>query len=255
MSLKCWNDGGADSRLTFDLVPESEVPVKATSEQLQALKCWRARQGQILTFVDPELRGWRTRLEARSDGLWLVPFEELDAPPESPLAIDLYYALPDRERFELVLEKATELGVGRIIPFESRHSNTLAERDARQKKSHRWPDVLLRAALQCRRAMLPCLAPVIDWDGVLYHAAQADLRLVLYEKERSWRLREALEAEGRPRRVAIVVGAEGGFDEEEIEQARGAGILPVSLGSRILRTETAAIAGLALLQARYGDLG
>lgn len=255
MSLKCWNEGGAPSCLRFDVVPRPEVAVKASPQQLAALGRWQARRGQILTFVDPEQTGWRTRIEERSGALWLIPFEPLHGSAESRLSIDLFYALPDKERFELVLEKATELGVSRIFPFESQHSSTLAERDARQKKSHRWPNVLLRAAVQCRRAMLPALMSVTDWDGVLYHAMQADLRLLLDEKETGWRLREVLADENRPRRAALIVGAEGGFSRDEVQKAVDAGISAVSLGGRVLRTETAAIAALALLQAQFGDLG
>lgn len=255
MTLKCLNDGGPESLLQLDRVPEPERAIRASGAQLAALQRWRARRGQVLTFVDPEMTGWRTRIEERDDGLWLIPFAPVHRSTESQVAIDLFYALPDKERFELVLEKATELGASRIFPFESQHSSTLAERDARQKKSHRWPDVLLRASLQCRRAMLPELMSVSDWDAVLYHAAQADLRLMLYERETCWHLREVLNQEPQPRRVALLVGAEGGFSSDEVRTAAEAGILAVSLGGRVLRTETAAIAGLVLLQAWFGDLG
>ncbi|TYO99708.1 16S rRNA (uracil1498-N3)-methyltransferase [Geothermobacter ehrlichii] len=254
MSLRCLNDGGEGSRLLLDSVPRAEERIAVGASLRAALEIWQARPGEIFTALDPEGTAWRVRYGLADAGPFLVPFEQLPQSPESPLRIDLYQALPERERFELVLEKATELGVGRIVPFESCRSITLEQRDARQKKSHRWPHVLLRAARQCRRAELPCLTAVTGWDQVLYQAHQADLALLLYEKECGWRLGEILRDE-RPRRVALIIGPEGGFTPEEVEEARQLGIVPVSLGPRLLRTETAAMAAIAAVQARLGDLG
>jgi 16S rRNA (uracil1498-N3)-methyltransferase len=184
----------------------------------------------------------------------LLPFHRFNRPVESPVAIEVYQALPQKERFELVLQKLTEIGVTRIVPYTSSRSTTPEERDAGQKKSHRWPEVILRAARQCRRAMLPELSPVLDWDGALSEARHADLKLMLFEGEAQLTLREALKGVNA-NRIALLVGPEGGFTEGEVEDARTLGFLPVSLGPRILRTESAAIVGAALLQYALGDLG
>jgi 16S rRNA (uracil1498-N3)-methyltransferase len=154
----------------------------------------------------------------------------------------------------MVLQKLTEIGVTRIVPYTSSRSTTPEERDAGQKKSHRWPEVILRAARQCRRAMLPELSPVLDWDGAAYEASHADLKLMLFEGEAQLTLREALKGVNA-NRIALLVGPEGGFTDDEVEDARKLGVLPVSLGQRILRTESAAIIGAALLQYELGDLG
>jgi len=254
LTQPCLNEGGVASRLRLPVVPRAEERLPVDEPLRKALEIWQARPGEIFTAIDPEGAAWRIRYGLDGADPFVVAFERLPRPPESPLGIDLYQALPERERFELVLEKATELGVGRIVPFESCRSITLEQRDARQKKSHRWPHVLLRAARQCRRSELPCLFAVSGWDQVLYLARQADLALLLYEREEGWRLGEILEGE-RPRRVALIVGPEGGFATEEVEEARQLGIVPVSLGPRLLRTETAAMAAVAAVQARLGDLG
>jgi 16S rRNA (uracil1498-N3)-methyltransferase len=172
---------------------------------------------------------------------------------ESPLAVEVYQALPARERFELVVQKLTELGVARIVPVETCRSSTLAERDAGQAKSHRWPDIILRAARQCRRAMLPELYPALDLAAVLDLAGPADLKLLLYEGEAVLTLAAAL-AGPRPQRVALLVGPEGGFAADEVAAAQAAGFQAVSLGPRLLRTETAAIVAAALVQGLCGDL-
>jgi len=249
------NEGGPASLIQLDSTPSLEEEIPLSANALRALTRWRARHGEIFTAVDPIGSFYRIRLTAlEANGGRAIAFERLPVPSESRARIEIYQALPEKERFELILQKLTELGVMRIVPFISRRSTTLEERDAVQKKSHRWPEVILRAARQCRRAMLPELFPVMDWDSASYLASSADLRLMLLEKEATWTLKEALSGE-HPARSALLVGPEGGFHSSEVEDARNMGFLPVSLGPRILRTETAAIAASAILQYAVGDLG
>jgi len=249
------NGGGPATLVSLEAVPVLEQESGVGRKGAAALSLWQARPGEIITVVDPEQGWYRARLlSLREDGAVLVPFARLSRPAESPLAIEVYQALPEKERFELILQKLTEIGVRRIAPCTTQRSITVAERDAGQKKSHRWPEVVLRAARQCRRGMVPELLPVLDWDATLYQAQHADLKLILYEGEAPWSLREVLAGE-TPQRIALLVGPEGGFAAEEVEQARSLGFLPVSIGPRIFRTETAAIVGAALLQFAAGDLG
>ncbi len=254
MTLGCVNRGGPDSVIRIDAVRALEQAVPLTAAAVAALESWQARAGEIVTLVDGGQTCYRARIvELGPSGGVVVPFARLPQAAESPLAIEIYQALPEKERFELVLQKLTELGVSRIVPLTSQRSATLEERDAGQKKSHRWPDVVLRAAKQCRRAMVPELYPVLSWDEATYLAQHAELKLMLYEGEEHWTLREALGGL-QPLRIALLVGPEGGFTAEEVADARRLGFLPVSLGPRILRTETAAIVGAAALQYAAGDL-
>jgi len=232
-------------------VVEQEMALGAAN--LPALDCWAVRPGEILTALDPEGGCWRLRLTALGDDARGVPFARLGRSVESRLEIEVLQALPDKERFELVLQKLTELGVSRVVPVESQRSATRAERDADQAKSRRWPEVILRAAKQCRRARLPELYAACDFAEALSLAGTAELKLMLYEGEETWSLADGLGRQ-RPGRVALLIGPEGGFAPEEVAAARMAGFLPVSLGPRILRTETAAIAGAVLLQGLLGDL-
>jgi len=245
----CVNNAGLQSIVSLDQVLEYEKAVELPESTSAALLSWQARSGDVLTVVDRQGDHWRVRL----DGQLLVPFEQLVAPTESPVRVTVFQALPEKERFELVLQKLTELGVFRIVPMETTRSTTCADRDAGQKKSHRWPDVLLRAARQCRRAMVPELAPVTGWAEALAQAAQSECRLLLYEGESWWSLSELLHQQ-QPDSVALLVGPEGGFTETEAAQAQAAGIVPVKLGPRLMRTETAAIAALTAVQYAVGDL-
>lgn len=220
---------------------------------MAALRHWRARPGEIFTVVDPEGQEYRARLTSLNDtSACLRPFTWVK-PSESPLAIKLYQAIPEKERFELVLQKTTEIGVAAIVPFTCLRSVSLAERDAGQKKSHRWPDVLLRAARQCRRAMLPELYPVLGWQQLLQDQQSSALSLLCYEGDYSLPLCRALDAFGG-RKVNLIVGPEGGFTPEEVAEARQAGVTTVHMGPRVLRTETAGILAVAMAQLILGDL-
>ena len=255
MTLECVNEGGPGSLVRLTAVPQLETEIILESAAAEALRRWQARAGDIVTVIDPEQTCYRARLTSLEAGQGrAVPFEKSLRPLESRVEIEVYQALPEKERFELILQKLTEIGVARVVPYVSRRSVTLEERDAGQRKSHRWPEVILRAARQCRRAMLPELYPVVSWDAATCLASQADLKLMLFEGDAPWTLKEALNGT-RPDRLALLIGPEGGFAPEEVEDARQMGFLPVSVGPRILRTETAAIVGAALLQYALGDLG
>jgi 16S rRNA (uracil1498-N3)-methyltransferase len=249
----CVNGGGPASRLRLAQVPVAEQELVLGEAFAAALTPWQARCGEIVTAVDPEQLCWRVRLTALGQEVRGVPFDPLPHPAESPLQLSVFQSLPDKERFELILQKLTELGVARIVPVETEHSLTRAERDAVQEKSHRWPEVIVRAAKQCRRAMLPELGDTVPLATVLAEGAAAEVRILCHAGEEHWTLRDALGS--RPlQRVCLLVGPEGGFSAGEVAAARAAGFLPVTFGPRLLRTETAALAAATLVQGLAGDL-
>lgn len=242
------------SLVQLAIVPELEVPCPFAATTATALRHWQARPGMIVTVVDAQGGMWRARLlELHRDGGVLLPFYRSSRALESPLRLTVYQALPAKERFELILEKLTELGVTRIVPFVSQHSATLATHDEKQQKSHRWPDLLRRAAIQCRRALIPELGPCLALNEVYAAAQDAELRLMLYEGEGTTPLRDLLAGEDFTA-VALLVGPEGGFAPAEVAAARAHDFHPISLGPRILRTETAAISAATIIQFALGDL-
>jgi 16S rRNA (uracil1498-N3)-methyltransferase len=248
------NSGGGKSLVRLTSVALAGVPCPLPAEAIAALSHWQARRGMIVTVVDASGQMWRGRLtELHETGGSLTPFQRLLRPLESSLQLTVYQALPEKERFELILEKLTELGVTRIVPVVSQHSSTLAARDAKQQKSHRWPEVLRRAAGQCRRAIIPELSPCLDLAAAFVEGQHADLRLMLYEGEGTSSLKAVLTGSAC-QQVALLVGPEGGFATEEVAAARLHGFLPVALGPRILRTETAAISAATVIQYALGDL-
>jgi 16S rRNA (uracil1498-N3)-methyltransferase len=252
----CVNNGGEGSLILLEQVPEIETEVRLSPLNMEKLALWQARPGEIVTVGDPEGRFFRARLTAMAEGGGkAVVFQSLPQPPESFLRLDVYQALPEKERFELILQKLTEIGVCRIVPYVSQRSTTPEKRDAGQKKSHRWPEVLLRAAKQCRRGMIPELSATFSWDMAIEDAARADLVLVFSEHEKTLSLKGFWRKNKKCGHMGLFVGPEGGFSEAELTVLAAAGFVSVSLGARILRTETAAIIGAALIQSYWGDLG
>jgi len=214
------------------------------------------RVGHILTTSDREGRDFRVRIISMdSQHCDVFVFEAFGAPVESPLAIHLLQALPKKEKFEWIIQKVTELGVYSIVPLECEKSITLDQRDARQKKSHRWQGIATKAAEQCRRPRIPQVYPTLGFSHALEMFETSDLRRLLSERVTPRDLRLSLAAgEKRPASAALVVGPEGGFSSREFEMAYHRGYTPIHLGQRILRTETAAITATAILQYALGDL-
>ncbi len=228
---------------------DTRVPLTLLSE---------TRTGAIVTVKGEGGREYRGRVLAVEGEAALVRiFQELDFPSESPLWMTLLQAIPKRERMELIIQKATELGVQEIIPCTSGKSITPGGTGLGQDKSHRWPMIARRAVAQCRRRTAPLVTPCRSLRGALdAFSADEGMKLILYEKERTMRLADVGQERPRekPGRVVIACGPEGGFTDEEIFFARTKGFVPVRLGGRVLRAETAALAEIAIIQHEWGDL-
>jgi len=154
---------------------------------------------------------------------------------------------------EWVIQKATELGVSEIVPFKSERSISLAERDSKQKKSHRWQEIAVKAVQQSRRATIPRVESYRSFREALEGCRGEGLRILLWEKGGE-PLKEIL-SQRSSKKIFAMVGPEGGFTEEEVGLAKKKGFVPIKLGQRILRTETAAITLVAILQYELGDIG
>ncbi len=224
----------------------------STDFELPVSDLSHTRVGAIVT-VRTEVGEYRARIIRIADGkATLHPFEGLLQASESCLAITLIQALPKKERMELIIQKATELGVTAIFPCSSARSITLSEREARQSKAHRWRAIAAKAVEQSRRRLVPHVGECAPLPLALEKASDADLKLILYEKEAE--IDPHSLAEKRAKSLAIAAGPEGGFTEDEVMLARGFGYVPVRLGGRVLRCETASIAAVSIAQFVWGDL-
>jgi 16S rRNA (uracil1498-N3)-methyltransferase len=177
-----------------------------------------------------------------------------EAEKEQGPRITLYQGLPKGEKLDLILQKCTELGVFQLVTFDAVRSIVKLRGERSAGRLERCEKIAREAARQSGRRLAPRVSLGGSLDVVLREANQ-EVKLLLWEGERTTRLKDVFEAQPSPESVAIVVGPEGGLTNEEVEQAVAAGFTPVSLGRRILRTETAGLAMLAILQFHYGDMG
>lgn len=165
---------------------------------------------------------------------------------ELPVQVTLFQGLPKGDKMELIIQKAVELGVYEIIPTAMKRCVVKLDERKAAAKTQRWQSIAEAAAKQSRRGLIPQVSPVMSMAQALDAAADMEVKLIPYELESGMeRTRELLSGIRPGQRVAVFIGPEGGFEESEIAAARERGICPVTLGRRILRTETAGMTVLA----------
>lgn len=185
--------------------------------------------------------------ELRENGGIAVAYERMEVSPEPVIEITLACAVLARQRMIFVAQKATELGVARIVPLLTEHS--VPARGLEHEKAHAWPGQIIRAAKQCRRSSLPELKSPMTLDAFLASPmmAEAQLRLCLDNV-----LGQAPPPVENPRSIVLFVGPEGGFSDVERKKMEGK-VRPWILGGRVLRAETAVLVGLAAVHLSWGD--
>ena len=197
--------------------------------------------------------GARDNRDARAVQVRATLDERLDrADAETTLRVTVAQAVPKGQKMDLVVEKATELGAHAIVPVRSAR---VIGHDTSPAKVERWRRIAKSAAQQSGRLRVPDVADVHDWDALLATFAQYDRVFVPWELAEPAPLRDVFElALADARSVLVVIGPEGGFSSDEVDRARAAGASAISLGRRILRTETAALVVLAALLYARGEL-
>jgi 16S rRNA (uracil1498-N3)-methyltransferase len=236
-----------------DVSLDSREAILRGSEAHHLLRVFRARVGETVDLFDGRGCRWRGRVvgvhgdEARIEGL-----EPLASNEPSTEAI-LVQGLLKGERWDWLIAKATELGVGAIFPVRGRRSVPALKGEKAGARVARWSAIALAAAKQCERARPPAVADPRELPELLSDLREAEpdeARLVFAE-----RIAQASPPRPRPvRRVYLAVGPEGGWAREELEAFERAGFSKATLGPRILRAETAALAAAVLAQALWGDL-
>ena len=167
---------------------------------------------------------------------------------ELPSKIYLFQGLPKADKLELIIQKAVELGVYEVIPVETRRSIVKLDEKKAKAKTARWQQISEAAAKQSKRGIIPEVKEPMSFQKALHMAEGMDVKLIPYElAEGMDKTRSLIEGIRPGQSIAIFIGPEGGFDEAEVQAAQQAGIEPITLGRRILRTETAPLAILAWL--------
>ena len=159
---------------------------------------------------------------------------------ELPSKVYLYQGLPKADKMELIIQKAVELGVYEIIPVATKRAVVKLDEKKSKSKIARWQAISEAAAKQSKRAIIPKVGGVLSFKEALNECQQAEIKVIPYElAEGMEKTKEIISAIKPGQDVAIFIGPEGGFDESEIETAMDMGVTPITLGKRILRTETA----------------
>ncbi len=182
--------------------------------------------------------------------------EKRKSEAEPDVKITLFQSIPKSDKMEIIIQKTVELGITEIVPVISRRTVVRLHSKNEQKKLERWRKIASEAAKQCKRGIIPNVHPPISFEQMLEQICQYDFVVIPYEKEKELGLKDLLKNRGPAwKKIGIVIGPEGGFAEEEISTAKRAGAVSVTLGPRILRTETAGFVALSIFMYEIGDLG
>jgi 16S rRNA (uracil1498-N3)-methyltransferase len=212
--------------------------------------------GAEVLLLDGTGRMFRAEIrEADRERVWVVVTGTVEAPPDPGLRVTLVQAVAKGERMDAVMRQATEVGVARIIPVISERVVVRLTSEKADRRRERWQRIATEAAEQCRRPQVPEVSPVIDFNEALDLVPAGTPALFFWEGERRVVLKEVLRSRPPAEEVFLFIGPEGGFAKQEVAQAAACGAIAVSLGPRLLRTDTAGVVAVALVFYEWGDLG
>lgn len=217
----------------------------------------RAKAGDRLTVVDTN--GEVAAMEIISftvDTVTLKLIERFEADTESPIELNLAMCLPKADKMDFIVQKATELGVSSIQPVKSVNCVVRYDEKKSEMRREKWQRVAAEAAKQCGRTVIPQVEAIMGLDDWLDNVKKDEnlIAIMCYEAEDNLTIGKFL-SEVQGMRYAVLIGPEGGFSLSEVEKAKNAGVACVTLGSRILKAETAAVATMTIVQHTKGDLG
>ena len=209
----------------------------------------RMRTGEEVLIADGRGAEYRCKLtdlsenEVRAQILW-----KLDGNAELASAVTLFQGLPKSDKMDLIVQKCVELGVDRIVPVSTKRAVVKLDAKKEETRLKRWNTISESAAKQSGRGVIPEVSGVMSFEKALEEAKKLDVLLIPYERAEHMAETRRVMGEIRPgQSVGIFIGPEGGFEESEVEEAVAAGAKAITLGKRILRTETAGLAVMAML--------
>ena len=237
--------------VTPDQVGEDKIRIQG-SDVNHMKNVLRMRPGEEVMVSDGNNRQYRCRVEDYPEGEAVLAILEAGlVDTELPSRIYLFQGLPKQEKMELIVQKAVELGVCQVIPVQTRRCVVKLDAKKAAKKVQRWQQIAESAAKQAGRGYIPAVSEVMTFQEALAFSETLDIRLIPYELADGMDgTRKILDGIRPGQSVGIFIGPEGGFEKEEVSRAVEAGAMPITLGKRILRTETAGIAVLSILMYR-----
>ena len=232
-------------------VPEGPGPdgiIRITGQDVRHIRnVLRMKPGEKVVISDGRDKDYYCHIEEINAEEVSVVIEDEAEAAELPAELVLYQGLPKGDKLELIIQKAVELGAARIVPVEMKRSVVKLDEKKKASRLTRWNTISESAAKQSGRSICPEVGPVLTYRQAVEEASNMDLMLVPYENARGMEAtKEAMSLLAPGKSVAIFIGPEGGFDPDEIKLAEEKGARTISLGKRILRTETAGLAALTL---------
>ena len=237
----------------FFMEEQSGDALRLTGENFQHARVLRIKPGERLLVCDGQgEEALCVVKEVTASEMELEVLERRASQTEAAVRVSVYMAFPKADKLEHVIQKATELGAYEIVAFPSARCVSRPDEKSLRKKLERWQKIAASAAEQSGRGRIPKVLVLDSFQKALERAAQADKALLFYENEHAVTLRMALET-GSWSTASLLTGPEGGLEEGEVEQARKAGFQVCTLGSRILRCETAPLCALSAVMYAAGE--
>ena len=228
----------------------SEILVTKTEDVNHMKNVLRMSPGDQVCFCCEETgKDYICRLSGLESREVRAVIEDIEGPSgELPVRLVLFQGLPKSDKMDLIIQKAVELGASEIVPVAMKRSVVKLDEKKAAKKAARWKEIARSAAKQSKRSLVPEVKSVMTFSEALSYAGSLDILLLPYENAKGMsRSRQIMYSVKGKKTAGIFIGPEGGFEEEEADQAVMAGALPITLGHRILRTETAGMTVLSIL--------
>ncbi len=231
----------------------NETAIFVTGEDVNHMvKVMRFRAGEQVICCNGEGRDVLAEIaEITSNHVELKVIQELADSRELPLQVTIAQGLPKGDKMDWIIQKGTELGAFSFWPFTSRYTVVKLDEKKEKKRVERWGKIAKEAAEQSHRSKIPAISSPLGWRELLAKSGSFDYALFAYEKEVETPFSQALQGIPKGASLLLVIGPEGGFAEEEAREAEEAGMKRVSLGRRILRTETASLYGLSCISYEF----
>lgn len=242
-------------RMFVEKIKEREETIVSGREFHHLTRVLRLKKNDNLSIFDGKGKAFRATIKnvTRKEAI-LKLVEPLKESKESPIKIILAQGIPKLNKMDYTIQKATELGVSEIIPVITSRTVPDLKVDRAVKRTVRFKRIALEAAKQCGRCSIPVISEIKTFKDLLSSENLPDLKLILWEEEKERYLKSIL-AKENSRELVCLIGPEGGFSEEEVSMALENKFVPVTLGKRVLRTETASLAFLSIIQYEWGDMG
>ena len=226
-----------------------------TTDVLHITKVLRLNIGDSVTVSDSTSTDYECEItEISKDSVLLRVLSKKNIDTESNIEITVFQALPKASKMEYIIQKNTELGVVKFVPVSLSRCVVKLDKKEAEKKVSRWQKISDEAAKQSGRGILPEVSGVLNLKSAIDEMKKADLFFVPYESEDNNSLKPLLKGKS-PKTISYLIGPEGGFSPEEIDYIKDNKIPVITLGKRILRTETASIAVTSMLMYEIGDMG